>query len=237
MSSLSPSLALRIGLAARAMPSVTPAHLMYVLVEALRMPLTDQKLKSMTVPLLRGAAHASLRSVPLHRLEQAVCYLTDQASVDIIDPDIPEPLPYRDGDLPGSVRVAIANDQGPSLDGQFSDCIRFLIYQVAVEEARLIDIRGTAGDRGAADRLAWRARLIRDCRIVFVTGIGIRGHHQLVRNGAYVIRQPQPGATAETLAELQRVLADAPPPWLARLARGATAVPAVVTARPAYAVA
>jgi nitrogen fixation protein NifX len=150
--------------------------------------------------------------------------------VEILDRDIPTPRPYREGDLPGSVRVAVASDTGLALDGQFSDCTRFLVYQVAAAECRLVGVRGTAGDRTAADRYAWRAGLIRDCRIVFVAGIGVRGHSHLVHNHAYVVRQPQPGSAAETLSELQRVLGDGPPPWLARLVRGPVANPVLVAA-------
>jgi nitrogen fixation protein NifX len=227
MSNLCPRLALRIGLAARALPSVTPAHLVHVLIGALKLPLTDQKLKGLTLQQLRTAASSSLRSVPVKRLETALLYLRDRAAVDILDPAIPKSQPYRDGDLPGSVRIAIASDRGLLLDGQFGECIRFLVYQVSPSSTRLIAVRGTAGDRGAPDRHAWRAQLIRDCRIVFVPGIGIRGHSHLVHNGAYVVRHPRVGAAADALADLQQVLDEGPPPWLARIARAPAANPVI----------
>ena len=227
MSSLCPRLALRIGLASRAMPTVTPAHLMHVLVDALKLPLTDQKLKSLTLRQLRTAARSSLRTIPLDQLETALRYLSDRATVDILDPDIPKPTPYREGDMPGSVRVAIATDRGLYLDGQFSECTRFLVYQVSGSVTRLIAVRGTAGDRGATDRHAWRARLIRDCPVVFVAGIGIRGHSHLVHNGAYVVRHPRAGAATDALESLQQVLRDGPPPWLAKLTAWPVANPVI----------
>ena len=217
MSILSPQLALRIGLAARALPSVSTACLVQVLIQALKYPLTDQKLKGLTLQQLRAADRANLKSVPVAELESALRYLTDRATVDILDPDTPSPAHYQAGDMPGSVRVAIASNHGQALDGNFSDCIRFLIFQVSPDSAQLVDVRGTAGDRSAKDRNAWRAHLIRDCGIVFVAGIGIRGHSHLIQHGTYLVRNPQSGAAIHALESLQQVLRQGPPPWLAKL--------------------
>ncbi len=217
MSELSPQLALRIGLAARALPNVTPACFVRILLDAVRMPLTDQKLKALSARQLRMAGRGALRSVPGANLDRALQYLWDRAGVDIEDPAIPRPQPYRDGDLPGSVRVAVASDQGLALDGDFGTCARFLVFQVSPTASRLIAVRGTAGGNGADDRSAWRADLIRDCRILFVARIGIRGHAKLVKHGTFVVPDPAGGSAWTAVEGLARVLRDGPPPWIGKL--------------------
>ena len=187
MAELNPQLALRIGLAARALPNVSLQCFVHILIDAVRMPLTDQKLKALSARELRRAGRGALRTVPGANLDRALRYLWDRIGVDIEDPAIPRPQPYRDGDLPGSVRVAVASDEGLALDGDFGTCARFLVFQVSPTASRLIAVRGTAAGKGADDRTAWRADLIRDCRIVFVAKIGIRGHAQLVKHGTYVV--------------------------------------------------
>ena len=217
MATLCPELALRIGLAARALPAVTPALLMPVLIDALQLPLTDRKLKSLTVQQLRSARRGALRRLPIAALETAIRYLADRAGVDIIDPTIPAPTPYRDGDLPGSVRVAIASNSGLDLDADFGRCARFLVYQVARDAALLVAVRGTAGDKGADDRVTWRVDLVRDCQLIFATSIGVRPAAKLVQNGAFLVRDPQLNTAADAVASIQRVLRSGPPPWLAKL--------------------
>ena len=50
--------ALRIGLAARTLPDIEPAQLMQVLVKALGMPLSEEKLTRLTVRELQEAAES-----------------------------------------------------------------------------------------------------------------------------------------------------------------------------------
>ena len=217
MSSLSPRLALRIGLAARAMPSVTPARLVNVLVEALKLPLTDQKLKRLSMDRLRSAAGSDLAEIPLAQLETALGYLWDRIPIDIIESAKPKETQPRQDLQPGSVRVAVASNSVHSLDGDFSDCKRFLVFDVSSAGIRQVATRGTEGGRIVKDRNTWRTDLIGDCRIVLVAGIGIRGHSHLVNRGVYVVRNLQPEPLDEVLGELQRVLREGPPPWLAKL--------------------
>ena len=180
MAELNPQLALRIGLAARALPNVSLPCFVHILIDAVRMPLTDQKLKALSARELRSAGRGALRTVPGANLDRALRYLWDRIGIAIDDPAIPRPQPYRDGDLPGSVRVAVASNEGLALDGDFATCARFLVFQVGPTASRLIAVRATAPGQGADDRTAWRADLIRDCCILFVAKIGIRDRKSVV---------------------------------------------------------
>ena len=219
MAQLSPQLALRIGLAARALPDVPPARLMRVLIDALQFPLTDQKLRSITVKQLRAARQGDLWTISPAEMETAARYLWDRAGVDIIDPSIPALEPYQDGDMPGSVRVAIASNDGLECNGDFGTCLRYLVFQVSATQSRLIDVRATGGEKGANDRAAWRAELVHDCQLIFVATVGIRAAAKLVKPDTYLLTHAQAGSAADAITGVQRVLRDGPPPWLAKIVR------------------
>ncbi len=218
MSTLPDQLALRIGLAAQAMPNVSPACLVRVLLEVLRYPLTDQKLKQLTVQQLRRASGGVLRSVPRAALEQALAYLHDRKSEDVLDPSISPVMAYQEGDMPGSVRLAIASNRGEVLNGDFASCLRFLVYQVGLHEARLIDVRGTAGSKGQREPLIWRAQLISDCHMVFMTSVNMAAMATIIKSSIHPVRRNS-GETAQALIEeVQQVLGGrALPPWLNKL--------------------
>ena len=152
-------------------------------------------------------------------MEVAAQYLWDRAGVDIIDPSIPAIEPYHAGDLPGSVRLAIASNDGLELNGDFGTCLRFLVFQVSATQSRLIAVRATGGEKGADDRNAWRADLVDDCQLIFVSSIGIRAAAKLVKGGTYLVNQSQAGTAADAVASVQRVLRDGPAPWLAKVAQ------------------
>lgn len=214
---LSPVLALRIGLAARALPEASAGTLMRVLVETLGLPLTDQKLKRITIGQLRSAAGGLLGPLPRSVLKAALAYLHDRAGVDVIDPDVPAVDSHVPGDLPGSVRIAVASDHGSALDGNFSSCARFLVYQVNATAARLIDVRGTAAGKASRDPLAWRVALVRDCPLVCVMSANVPAMAALMKASLYPVKYPMSGTAAEAIETIQQVLRDTPPPWLGKL--------------------
>ena len=214
---LSPHLALRIGLAARALPNVTPKYLVGLLIDVLKLPLTDSKLKALTIYQLRTARNGPLKSVPRQVLSTACAYLRDKATVDIIDTSLPDIVAYEKGDMQGSIRLALATDQGLNVNAHFGTCLRFLIYQISACETRLVDVRGTAGAKSAKDPQAWRAELVNDCHLVLVESIGLSDVARLMKDGIYPVKYPETRLASEALADIQKILSDAPPPWLGKL--------------------
>lgn len=218
MSTLSDQLALRIGLAALAMPNVSPACLVAVLLNALRYPLTDQKLKQVTAQQLRRAAGGVLRSVPRSAMEQALAYLQDRKGEDVIDSTLGPIVPYQPGEMPGSLRLAIASNLGEVLNSDFSHCLRFLVYQVGVEETRLVDVRGTAGSKGQSDPLLWRAQALGDCQMVFTTGLSMAATAVIIKTGIHPVRRAKGVSAQAVTEEVAQVLRNrALPPWLSKL--------------------
>lgn len=217
---LSRDVALRVGLAAKVLPQVEPRELLKVLMESLG-DLTEQKLLRITVTDLRaalgspdGEEDTEDTAISKEALKLAVRYLWGE---DVNEPDLPKPIPYSDGDMPGSIRVALASSTGDLLDGHFGSCPRFLVYQLSADEVRLVDVRPTDEADFSDDKNAFRANLVKDCHVLYVQSIGGPAAAKVVRAGIYPMKETEGGIAAEILTRLQTVMAGSPPPWLAKV--------------------
>jgi len=214
---LSEDIALRIGLAARVLPDTDPARLLRVLSDAVGLPPTLAKLDGLSVKTLKAAADGELAEINAGSLKQALALLKGQGAEDV-EP-VPDIEPYADDDLPGSVRVACASNGGELLDGHFGSCRRFLVYQVAANGFRLIDVRSIDNSSGEFqdDKNAYRAGLIKDCQVLYVASIGGPAAAKVVKLDIHPIKFPDGGNAREHIAALSAVLADKAPPWLAKI--------------------
>lgn len=223
---LSEELALRIGLAARALPGVDSAALLRLLLRVVGEPITAAKLARLRAARLQQAAGPLFATADAQARRRALELLKGIGVECAAEPPPPVEA-YRSGDLPASVRVACASNSGERIDGHFGGCVRYLIYQVAAGALRLIDVREPGAIAPQLDRNAVRAQLIADCTVLYTTSIGGPAAAKAVRAGLHPIKLTQPAAARETLAQLQAVLAqEQPPPWLVK-AMGATPRPRV----------
>jgi nitrogen fixation protein NifX len=208
--------ALRIAQAARALDNVNAGAFASKLGEQIGLPITEEKLAKITVADIKLILSG----------EETVDPDVDNASIKLAvrllwgisedDESLPQSTRYSEGDIPGSLRVAVASNTEENLDGHFGSCPRFLIYQVGPEEIRLIDVRSTAITEDAEDKNVARANLIKDCQIVYVQSIGGPAAAKAVRANIHPIKAPEGGKANIALQRLQAVL-DAPPPWLAKI--------------------
>ena len=221
--------ALRIALAARTLNGLDARALVGALIDKLDSPLTESKLGTLTVEDIRVIIAGDFADQGCHvgvedeALKDAVRLLWGQG---VDNRDFPKVESYNEGDLPVSIRVAIAANRGENLDGHFGSCERFLIYQVNQSALQLIGVRSTVEADGADDRNAARSLLINDCQIVYVQSIGGPAAAKVVRAGVHPIKNAKGGPACEILLELQARLAS-PPPWLAQI----MGVPATSLAR------
>lgn len=211
--------ALRIALAARALPGIGVGRLLEMLHQSIEGPLTEESLQTVTVTNLKtGFASADGEedgediSVGLPAIKDAVRILWGET----VDSDLPQPvvldtLPER------SIRVAIASNSGENLDGHFGSCLRFLVYQVSAEQVALVDVRSALEADFAEDRNGFRVDLIRDCQVLYVVSVGGPAAAKVVRADIYPIKRIEGGLAQDILADLQAVMAGSPPPWLAKL--------------------
>lgn len=214
-SSLTNDIALRIALAARALPDTDPARLLKVLDAVIGLPPTVDSLSSLTVKKLKAALDGELSSIDTGSLKTALSALKGENGLEM--PTLPAVEPCAEGDMPGSIRVACASNRGEELDGHFGSCQRFLVYQIDEQAIRLVDIRDAYEATGEGDKNAQRAGLIEDCNVLFVASIGGPAAAKVVKANIHPMKYPTGGNIRELLAELQQVLAGSPPPWLAKV--------------------
>lgn len=206
--------ALRIGLAALEL-KVTPRELTLAIAEKIDLPLTETKLATCSVELLREAmdGDGGICQMEKEDLKRAVRLLWGEG---VSGSDLPALDAYLEGDMPGSIRLACASNSGEVLDGHFGSCERFLIYQVSASESRLIGIRPTLDTETAEDKNVARANLIADCDVLYVQSIGGPAAAKVIRASVHPVKIPQTGPARASVARLQASLAS-PPPWLARV--------------------
>ncbi|MGB8699923.1 MAG: dinitrogenase iron-molybdenum cofactor biosynthesis protein [Thermosynechococcaceae cyanobacterium] len=222
---LSNEVALRIALATRALPEVSIGDLIEILQDTVGDELDEEALSKITVTKLKTALGQTYdldgeeegedaNSTEIAALKKAVRILWGET--DEID-QLPAIEPYQDGDLPGSIRVAVASNNREKLDGHFGSCLRYLIYQLSARDLKLIDIRSALEAELAEDRNAFRVGLIRDCPVVYVVAIGGPAAAKVVQAGIYPLKKEEGGLARERLGELQQAIATSPPPWLAKI--------------------
>ncbi len=213
--------ALRVALAARAMPKVTLPSLIDLLQRRLGDTINEENLRQVTVTMLKtGFASADGEEdgedigIGLEAMKLAVRIMWGETQG---DDSLPKIQACAEGEMPGSVRVAIASDQGDTLSGHFGSCLRFLVFQVSPTEIRLVDIRDTMDAEFAPDKNLWRARLIGDCHVCYVVSIGGPAAAKVIRADIYPIKIPDGGPAEEILKQFQVAMAESPPPWLLKI--------------------
>ncbi len=211
-------IALRIALASRVLPETDPRRLMTVLDDCIGLPLTQEGLDRLTPGSMKQAANGDMGEIPGSMLREAIAFLKGDAGQN--QEPLPEVVPYSDGDMPGSIKIACASNSAEMIDGHFGSCARFLIYQVSATEVRLIDIR-TAIEADQApgldtDRAMRRAELVSDCNMLFVCSIGGPPAARVTRMGGHPVKIGAPMQAHEKIALLQERLDKAPPRWMTK---------------------
>ncbi len=214
---LSRELALRIGLAARALPDTDAKRLFTVLTDCVGLPITEDKLTDLNLKTFKSAQNGEFSALDDVTLKSALHLLKHK--VEAAKTLKPKIIDFNEGDMLGSVRIAVASDDNINVNGHFGSCTQFMIYQVSSEEIRLIDIRRTAIPAGLEvdDKNVFRAELIQDCQVLYLTSVGGPAAAKIVKFGIHPIKLPSVESIKEVLGQLQGVIAGTPPPWLAKV--------------------
>lgn len=222
---ISNEVALRIALASRLFPEFSIAEFIEALQTYLGDTLDEISLSRITVTNLKTALGQTYEvdgeehgedadASDIAILKKAVRILWGE--IDAIE-QLATIETYREGDMPNSIRVAVASNNGELLDGHFGSCLRYLIYQLSTDEMRLIDIRSAIEADLSDDKNAFRVGLIRDCSVVYIVAVGGPAAAKVVQAGIYPLKKEQGGAARALLQELQHTMAASPPPWLAKI--------------------
>lgn len=223
---ISDEVALRIALAAKALPDVSVRDLIEALQTNLDDELTEEALSKLTVTQLKRSfgniyevddgewEGEDANNQDIAVFKEAVRILWGEAE----QCDHPLPLePYQDGDMPNSIRIAVASNTAEKLDGHFGSCHRYLIYQLSAKAIKLIDVRSALEADLKDDKNKFRVNLIKDCPVLYVVSIGGPAAAKVVQANIYPMKIETGGDIREILAGLQRAIATSPPPWLAKI--------------------
>lgn len=217
--------AFRIALAARVLPEISIAELIEALQEHLGEVLDEAALSRITVTNLKtffGQTYDTdgeevgedASSSDIANLKQAVRILWGAADESEALPTIE---PYQEGDMPRSLRIAVASNNRELLDAHFGSCSRYLIYQLSATDLRLIDIRPALEAELSDDRNRFRVNLIKDCQILYIVSIGGPAAAKVIQAGLYPMKILEGGEARAILQDFQKVIATAPPPWVAKI--------------------
>jgi len=209
---LSRELALRIGLAARALPDTDAKRLFNVLTHCVGLPITEDKIVGINLKTLKSAQEGEFSNIDDVLLKEVLHILkTNVETGKTLKPIV---MPYSEGNMPGSVRIACASNDAINVDGHFGSCSQFMIYQVSADEARLIDIRSTDSPDGLEvnDKNLFRAELIQDCQVLYIASVGGPAAAKIVKLGIHPMKLPGIETIAGIISQLQTVIAGTPPP-------------------------
>lgn len=219
MPTISREVAFRIAMAARTLPDTSVGQLLEILARRIEGDLTEEALTTITVTDLKtGFASADGEEdgedigMGLPAIKEAVRILWGETGKDAL----PQPVSTV-ADIPGSIRVAVASNNGEMVNGHFGSCLRFLVYQLSASDCQLIDVRSALEADLSDDRNAYRVNLIRDCQILYVQSIGGPAAAKVVNAGIYPIKQKEADKAPVVLTRLQQVMEYSPPPWLAKI--------------------
>jgi nitrogen fixation protein NifX len=210
-------LALRIGLAAHALPDTDAKRLFTVLTDCVSLPITEAKISSINLKMLKTAQQGEFSTIDDALLRKALHIL--KTNVETGEIPKPEILRLAEGEMPGSVRIACASNDAINVDGHFGSCTQFMIYQVSADETRLIDIRPTNSLDGLdmEDKNRYRAELIQDCQVIYMASVGGPAAAKIVKLGIHPMKLPDVEPITDIIDQLQTVIAGTPPPWLAKV--------------------
>ncbi len=224
---ISNEVALRIALAAKALPGVSIGDLIEALQTYLGDEINETALSRITVTNLKtafgqtysldGEEDGEDSRFKLSELKEAVNFLWGEIGEMSHAETLPPIEPYQDGDMADSLRIAVASNTQEQLDGHFGSCLRYLIYQLSAQEIRLIDIRSAAEAHHSSDKNAFRVNLIRDCHILYIVSVGGPAAAKVIQAGIYPMKVNEGGLAREVLRSLQPAIANSPPPWLAKI--------------------
>ncbi|MCG8613284.1 MAG: dinitrogenase iron-molybdenum cofactor biosynthesis protein [Pseudomonadales bacterium] len=211
--------ALKVALAARVMSGINVGQLLEVLHNRIEGDLTESSLKLVTVTDLKtsfssldGEEDGEDIGIGLEEMKEAVRILWGEESAEQLPP-----LQHFPESASPSVRVAIASNSGEQLNGHFGSCIRYLIYQVSVDNIALVDIRSALEADFSDDRNLFRANLIQDCDVIYVVSVGGPAAAKIIRAGVHPIKELNGGEARTVLSKLQTIMGKNPPPWLAKI--------------------
>ena len=210
---MSDTLALRLAVAAKAVPDIELKQFIQLLITHCGEPLTEKKLRAISPKKLRELFAQTALQLDRSQLNQVHAILGADEISPMEAPSIPAPK-----QLSGPVvQLAVSSNNLERIDGHFGSCLRFLIYEVNAIDWKLVDIREVATDESGLLRTDYLVNLIKDCHVLATLSIGGPAAAKVVRADITPIKKAQPTLSEEILKPLTEVIRSTPPPWLGKI--------------------
>ncbi|GGA95619.1 NifB/NifX family molybdenum-iron cluster-binding protein [Agarivorans gilvus] len=209
---MSDTLALRLAVAAKAVPDIELKQFIQLLITHCGEPLTEKKLRAISPKKLRELFAQTALQLERSQLNQVHAILGADEISPMEAPSIPAPK-----QLSGPVvQLAVSSNNLERIDGHFGSCLRFLIYQVSASGYQLVDVRPVVENLTGDARTTYLIDLIGDCQLLATLSIGGPAAARVSRADILPLKQLTPQPSQSILQRLQMVM-DQPPRWLARL--------------------
>ncbi|TCS39733.1 NifB/NifX family molybdenum-iron cluster-binding protein [Reinekea marinisedimentorum] len=207
------SLALRLGMAAKAVPQLSLQLFVQNLVKELGEPLNEKKLRSLSPKKFYQFMIGLNSDIERGQSNQALAILTSESISSMQAPVISETPP-----LTGPVlKIAVTSNNEEMIDGHFGSCLRILIYEANSERFRLTDVREVETQESGMNRTDYLTDLIRDCQILATLSIGGPAAAKVTNADVHPIKQATPAPSEEFMQRVCTMLAGTPPPWIKKI--------------------
>ncbi|MGL1959295.1 MAG: dinitrogenase iron-molybdenum cofactor biosynthesis protein [Colwellia sp.] len=210
---LDEQLALRLGLAAKAVPTIALKNFIKQLISQLGEPLSEKKLRSLSPKSLYQSLIQQNRDIDRGQSNQALAILTNKTIASMEAPEV-EDKALLTGP---KIRVAITSNNDEMIDGHFGSCLRFLIYEVNDKTWQLVEVRPVCCSENGLARTDYLVTLLHDCHVLATLSIGGPAAAKVVRANIHPIKRPLPQPSKEVLSPLQQVISNTPAPWLQKI--------------------
>ncbi|GGA76618.1 hypothetical protein GCM10011369_18140 [Neiella marina] len=211
---ISESVALRLALAAKAVPQLQLATLVTTLVSQLGEVLTEKKLRSISPKQLRTwfseDLPAQIEPPDRVQLAQVHAVLTGEEVATMEAPKVTATEPLAGP----KVKVAVTSNNQQQIDGHFGSCLRVLVYEVNAESWQLFDVRPVTCTASGDARTSFMIELLADCQILSTLSIGGPAAARVTRANVHPLKQTTPADADLMLSRIRQVMHEGPPPWL-----------------------
>ena len=207
------TLALRLGMAAKAVPQLPLKVFIQHLVKELGDPLSEKKLRSLNSKNFYQFLVELNSDIERGQSNQALAILTSDSVSAMQAPTISN-SPALEGPV---LKIAVTSNNEEFIDGHFGSCLRILVYEANAQSYRLCDVREVETHESGMNRTDYLTDLIRDCQILATLSIGGPAAAKVTNADVHPIKQATPAPAEEFMQRVNTMLAGTPPPWIKKI--------------------
>jgi nitrogen fixation protein NifX len=126
------------------------------------------------------------------------------------------------------LRVAIATQDGKSMNAHFGSARRFVVFEVTPTSSRFLEtisfdaVTGESGEHREDAPLGVKVDAIRGCNLLFVLAIGASAASKVINARIHPVKLAEAEPVEQVISKVQELLNSEPPPWLRRALASST---------------